>query len=156
MVPDGKAESPLLRPRLMDIQLFHAPDEKHRPDDLPTRLREMGLDTPPVLKNPVTYDWVLQTTSAFLQQHGEAIGVALVGLLTTWLKGTKGRRIEIRTRDGVSAKASSVRQLKKVLATLHEYDRLTVTLNRAETAAPRNKNSWRALRNTAIHQSKLK
>lgn len=57
-------------------------------DDLHGRLRGLGLKTPRLQKNPVTYDWILVTD--FLREHATAMGAGLVGLPHLWMKQLKG------------------------------------------------------------------
>jgi len=107
-------------------------------DDLHGQLRTLGFETPRLQKNPVTYDWVL--VSDFLRDHAKAIGAGLAGLLGLWIKQRKGRRIEIQRAD-LKAKVTSVRELEKSLAALHQYDRLKVTLNEKEPDGLRKRKS---------------
>ncbi len=60
-----------------------------------------------------------------------ATGTALFGILTLWLKQRKGRRVEIE-RPGLKVKAPSAHELQKALSALHDYDELTLTLNRGK------------------------
>ena len=139
-VPDlGSADSELT------VLMYSASEEKGRVDDLYRRLRALGFETPRLQKNSVTYVWVL--VSDFLPDHAKAMVAGLAGLLGLWIKQRKGRRIEIQRPD-LKVKVTTVRELEKSVAALHQYDRLKVTLNEKAPDGPRNRKSPPANRGT--------
>jgi len=116
--------------RELTLNLYRAPGEKNLPDDVCDELRGVGFEPSLLRRNPATHDvWILILD--LLQNHGQhaATGATLLGIVALWLKQRKGRRIEIE-RHGLKVKAPSVRQLEKTLTALHNYDELTLTLNK--------------------------
>jgi len=79
----------------LTVLIYSASVEKGSVDDLYWQLRPLGLETPRLQKNPVTYDWVL--VSDFWRDHAKAMALGL--LLSLWIKQRKGRRIEIQRPD---------------------------------------------------------
>jgi hypothetical protein len=118
--------------REITVHLYRAVGEKNRPDDLQAALRNLGLKPRLLRKNPVTDDvWIIVLD--LVRNHGQhaITGTALIGLLTLWLKERIGRRIEIERSD-IKVKAPTVRDIKKALAALHDYDELSFSLNNAK------------------------
>jgi hypothetical protein len=118
--------------RALTLHLYRAPDEQNLPDDLRGGLCNIGLEVRVSRQNPATDDiWRLGVDLA--RHHGQlaATGTALFGILTLWLKQRKGRRVEIE-RPGLKVKAPSAHELQKALSALHDYDELTLTLNRGK------------------------
>ncbi len=112
--------------REMTFHLYRAAGEQNRPDDLRNSLCSLGLEPRPSRKNPATGDvWKFVLD---LARNPSVTGTAIFGVFALWLKERKGRRIEIE-RPGLKIKVPNARELRKALAELHEYDKLTLTLN---------------------------
>jgi len=116
----------------MTLHLYRAAGEQNRRDDIRDELRAAGIEPGFIRQNPPTTHDVWMVVLDLVQNHGQHVvtGTALLGLLAHWLKQRKGRRVEIE-RHGLKVKAPSARELKKALMALYDFDRLSLTLNKA-------------------------
>lgn len=118
--------------RMLAIHLYRAPGERNHASEVYKEIRALGLKPTLLQRNPVTDDvWILAFN--FIRDHlpHAMAGTGLLGVITLWLKQRNGRGIEIQRR-GLKVRASSSKELEKVLKVLDDYDFLDVTLNRAK------------------------
>jgi hypothetical protein len=120
----------IIRPeRDVTIVLRETPgDQKVSAASLQTLLRSRHIKTQLIIHNPINWEfWDFVVRLA--RDHGSnaVTAAALLTCVKMWLADRKGRRVEIR-RHNLSVKAPTVRELKKTLAAINDYDKLTLEL----------------------------
>lgn len=120
--------------RILTFQLYRAPNETNQGEDIEKQLCNAGIVPHVSRQNPSTHDvWSLALDLAEHHEQLAAVGVAVLGIVTLWLKQRKGRRVEIHRPD-LKIKASSAQELKRALNALNSYDTVQLLLSRNKQA----------------------
>jgi hypothetical protein len=115
--------------RELTLHLYRAAVEKN---DVWKDVRLLDLDAPWMLrKYPARHNvWLLgYAVPSLVRCYGIRASGAVLDAIALWLRQRKGRHVEIEL-PGRKEKALSARELKKALYTLHNYDEVSLVLDR--------------------------
>jgi hypothetical protein len=121
-------------PRLI---LYRARGEKivQGPKDILELLRAEGVvqEGTTRARNPITHGQYSCVVS-LAQSHDTliALSAALIPALIAWLRGRKGRRIELQKGD-MKISAPNAKALDAALKSLAEYEKFTIVVNKAKS-----------------------
>jgi hypothetical protein len=118
--------------RELILHLYRAAVEKN---DVRDDVRLLELDPPYMLRQHPTRHkiWVFAyTVPSLVRCYGIRASAAVLDAIALWLRQSKGRHVEIEL-PGQKLKALGARELRKALYALHNYDEVSLVLDRGKS-----------------------